>query len=179
MIRRLPWQRVITIGGGNTAMDSARTALRLGAKESIIVYRRSRAEMPARVEEIHHAEQEGVKFNLLTTPVAFHGKDGRVNALECLQNELGEPDASGRRKPVPIEFQFQDRSRRDGDCHWSEPQPDHCQDHASTWERRHCRGRPHHHEDFQEGVFAAATSSPAARQSSWPWTGKNRRQCHR
>ena len=95
-------QTVITIGGGNTAMDAARTALRLGAKESIIVYRRSRAEMPARAEEIHHAEQEGVKFHLLTTPVAFHGENGRVSALECLKNELGEPDASGRRRPVPV-----------------------------------------------------------------------------
>jgi glutamate synthase (NADPH/NADH) small chain len=95
--------RVLTIGGGNTAMDAARTALRLGSNESIIVYRRSRAEMPARAEEIHHAEQEGVQFNLLTTPIAFHGKDGRVTALECIKNELGEPDASGRRKPVPIE----------------------------------------------------------------------------
>jgi glutamate synthase (NADPH/NADH) small chain len=94
--------RVLTIGGGNTAMDAARTALRLGSKESIIVYRRSRAELPARVEEVHHAEEEGVQFNLLTTPVAFHGKDGRVTALECIKNELGEPDASGRRKPVPI-----------------------------------------------------------------------------
>jgi len=95
--------RVLTIGGGNTAMDASRTALRLGAKESIIVYRRSRAELPARAEEVHHAEQEGVQFNLLTTPIAFHGKDGRVTALECIKNELGEPDASGRRKPVPIE----------------------------------------------------------------------------
>jgi len=95
--------RVLTIGGGNTAMDAARTALRLGAKESIIVYRRSRAELPARAEEVHHAEEEGVQFNLLTTPVAFHGKDGRVTSLECIKNELGEPDASGRRKPVPIE----------------------------------------------------------------------------
>ena len=96
-------ERVITIGGGNTAMDSARTALRLGAKESIIVYRRSRAELPARLEEVHHAEQEGVQLHLLTSPVAFYGKDGRVTELECLQNELGEPDASGRRRPVPIE----------------------------------------------------------------------------
>jgi len=96
-------QRVITIGGGNTAMDAARTALRLGAQESVIVYRRSQAEMPARREEIHHAEQEGVKFHLLTTPIAFHGENGRVASLECIQNELGEPDASGRRKPVPIE----------------------------------------------------------------------------
>ncbi len=95
-------RRVLTIGGGNTAMDSARTALRLGAEESIIVYRRSRAEMPARAEEIHHAEQEGVKFHLLTTPLGFYGENGRVMGLECLQNELGEPDASGRRRPVAI-----------------------------------------------------------------------------
>ncbi|MDR3573828.1 MAG: NADPH-dependent glutamate synthase [Anaerolineaceae bacterium] len=95
--------RVLIIGGGNTAMDSARTALRLGAKESIIVYRRSRAELPARLEEVEHAEQEGVDFHLLTTPIAFHGEGGRVKELECLKNELGEPDASGRRRPVAIE----------------------------------------------------------------------------
>jgi glutamate synthase (NADPH) small chain len=96
-------KRVVTIGGGNTAMDAARTALRLGAEESIIVYRRSRAEMPARIEEVHHAEQEGVNFYMLTTPVAFHGENGRLVAIECLKNELGEPDSSGRRKPVPVE----------------------------------------------------------------------------
>src|SRR5271157_1271231 len=95
--------RVLIIGGGNTAMDSARTALRLGAKESIIVYRRSRAELPARLEEVEHAEQEGVQFYLLTTPIAFYGENGRVKELECLKNELGEPDASGRRRPVAIE----------------------------------------------------------------------------
>jgi len=96
-------QRVVTIGGGNVAMDSARTALRLGAQESIIVYRRSHAEMPARAEEIHHAEQEGIQFHLLTTPVAFHGENGRVREIECIKNELGEPDASGRRRPVPVQ----------------------------------------------------------------------------
>ena len=96
-------KRVIVIGGGNTAMDAARTALRLGARDSIIVYRRSRKELPARNEEIEHAEQEGVQFHLLTTPVAFHGANGRVTELECLRNELGEPDASGRRKPVAVE----------------------------------------------------------------------------
>jgi glutamate synthase (NADPH) small chain len=95
--------RVLIIGGGNTAMDSARTALRLGAKESIIVYRRSRAELPARMEEVEHAEQEGVQFHLLTSPVAFYGEGGRVKELECLKNELGEPDASGRRRPVAVE----------------------------------------------------------------------------
>lgn len=95
-------KRVVTIGGGNTAMDAARTALRLGAQESIVVYRRSKAEMPARVEEIHHAEQEGVQFYLLTTPLAFTGELGRLSGLECLRNELGEPDASGRRRPVAV-----------------------------------------------------------------------------
>jgi glutamate synthase (NADPH) small chain len=94
--------RVITIGGGNVAMDAARTALRLGAQESIIVYRRTRSEMPARLEEIHHAEEEGVRFELLTTPVAFHGARGRVTETECIRNKLGEPDASGRRRPVPV-----------------------------------------------------------------------------
>ena len=94
--------RVIVIGGGNTAMDAARIALRLGAEKSMIVYRRSRDEMPARIEEIERAEQEGVEFHLLTTPTAFLGEKGRVQTLECLRNELGEPDASGRRKPIPV-----------------------------------------------------------------------------
>jgi glutamate synthase (NADPH/NADH) small chain len=85
-------------------MDASRTALRLGAQESVIVYRRSREEMPARAEEIHHAEEEGVQFKLLATPLAIHGDEkGRVKELECIQTRLGEPDASGRRRPVPIE----------------------------------------------------------------------------
>jgi glutamate synthase (NADPH/NADH) small chain len=96
-------RRVITIGGGNTALDAARTALRLGAEESTLVYRRSRAEMPARLEELEHAEQEGVQFNLLTTPLAFYGQKGCLDGLECLRNELGAPDASGRRRPVAIQ----------------------------------------------------------------------------
>lgn len=96
-------KRVATIGAGNVAVDAARTALRLGAEESIIVYRRSREEMPARAEEIHHAEEEGVRLELLTTPVALHGdSNGWVKEIECIRNELGEPDASGRRRPVPI-----------------------------------------------------------------------------
>ena len=96
-------RRVATVGGGNVAMDSARSALRLGAAESLIVYRRSRDEMPARAEEIHHAEQEGIRFELLTTPVALHGNgNGWVQEMECIRNELGAPDASGRRRPVPI-----------------------------------------------------------------------------
>ncbi|UCG44281.1 MAG: NADPH-dependent glutamate synthase [candidate division WOR-3 bacterium] len=96
-------KRVATIGGGNVAMDSARTALRLGADESIVVYRRSRQEMPARAAEIHHAEEEGIKFEFLTNPTRYIADgDGWVKELECLRMELGEPDASGRRRPVPI-----------------------------------------------------------------------------
>ncbi|MCD6502130.1 NADPH-dependent glutamate synthase [bacterium] len=96
--------RVATIGGGNVAMDSARTALRLGAKESIVIYRRSRKEMPARIEEIEHAEEEGVRFQFLTNPVAYHAdKDGWVTDVECIKMRLGEPDSSGRRRPIPIE----------------------------------------------------------------------------
>ncbi len=95
-------KKVITIGGGNVAMDSARTALRLGA-ESIIVYRRSRAEMPARAEEIHHAEEEGVQIKILTNPVRIIGdEEGKVKSIECIKMKLGEPDASGRRRPIPI-----------------------------------------------------------------------------
>jgi glutamate synthase (NADPH/NADH) small chain len=97
-------KNVVVLGGGNTAMDSVRTALRLGADNAYIVYRRSKKEMPARIEEIHHAEQEGVQFHFLTTPIKYSGnQDGFVTSMECLRMELGEPDASGRRRPVPIE----------------------------------------------------------------------------
>jgi glutamate synthase (NADPH/NADH) small chain len=97
-------KNVVVLGGGNTAMDSVRTALRLGAKNAYIVYRRSKNEMPARIDEIHHAEQEGVQFHFLTTPIKYNGnEDGFVVSMECLKMELGEPDASGRRRPVPVE----------------------------------------------------------------------------
>jgi len=96
-------RRVTVIGGGNVAMDSARTALRLGAEEVQIVYRRSRKEMPARIEEIERAEEEGIIFNLLTNPKRMLGnEEGWVTGMECLKMELGEPDSSGRRRPVPI-----------------------------------------------------------------------------
>ncbi|OIQ08361.1 NADPH-dependent glutamate synthase [Neomoorella thermoacetica] len=96
-------KRVAVIGAGNVAMDAARTALRLGAEESYIVYRRSAAEMPARKEEVEHAEEEGVQFRLLTSPVRIHGNDqGVVTGMTCQRFKLGEPDASGRRRPVPI-----------------------------------------------------------------------------
>ncbi|MGI6452270.1 MAG: NADPH-dependent glutamate synthase [Syntrophomonadaceae bacterium] len=97
-------EKVAVIGAGNVAMDSARTALRLGAKESYIVYRRSEKEMPARLEEIEHAKEEGVKFRLLTSPVEILGNEnGWVKAMICQKYELGPPDESGRRSPVPIE----------------------------------------------------------------------------
>jgi glutamate synthase (NADPH) small chain len=96
-------KHVVVLGAGNVAMDSARTALRLGAETVRIVYRRSRAEMPARGEEIHHAGEEGIIFELLTNPIQFFGDDrGWVKAMECVRMELGEPDASGRRRPVVI-----------------------------------------------------------------------------
>ena len=97
-------KKVAIIGGSNVAMDCARTALRLGADESRIVYRRSKTEMPARIEEIHHAEQEGIIFEFLTLPIKHIGDEtGWIKEMECLRMELGEPDASGRRRPVPVE----------------------------------------------------------------------------
>ena len=100
----LKGRRVAVIGGGNTAMDSVRTALRMGAEEASIIYRRSEAEMPARVEEVHHAKEEGVRFLTLHNPVEYLGdENGRVRAVRLQRMELGEPDASGRRSPVPVD----------------------------------------------------------------------------
>lgn len=96
-------KRVAVIGGGNVAMDAVRTSLRLGAEKAIIVYRRSEAEMPARKEEVHHAKEEGVLFEILTSPVRIVGENGWVKALECVRMELSDPDESGRRRPVVIE----------------------------------------------------------------------------
>ena len=94
-------KKVAVVGGGNVAMDAARSALRLGADEVSIVYRRSEKEMPARLEEVHHAKEEGVNFRMLTNPTAIHGDEsGNVRAMTCVEMELGEPDASGRRRPV-------------------------------------------------------------------------------
>jgi glutamate synthase (NADPH/NADH) small chain len=94
---------VIVVGGGNTAMDAIRSALRLGAKSASIYYRRTEKEMPARVEEVHHAKDEGVHFEMLVNPVEFIGDEkGNLTAVKCIRQELGEPDDSGRRSPVPI-----------------------------------------------------------------------------
>ena len=97
-------KNVITLGAGNVAMDAARTAVRLGAEKSRIVYRRSKTEVPARAAEVHHAEEEGVEFHFLTAPTKFIGdENGRLIGMEGLKMELGEPDDSGRRRPIPIE----------------------------------------------------------------------------
>ena len=96
-------KRIAVVGGGNVAMDSARTALRMGADEARIIYRRSHAELPARAEEAENAEEEGVIFNMLTLPVQYIGdENGWLKEIECLKMELGEPDASGRRRPVEV-----------------------------------------------------------------------------
>jgi len=103
-------KNVAVLGGGNVAMDSARTAIRLGAENVYIVYRRSKNELPARIEEVHHAEEEGIQFHFLTLPVKIQGNDeGWITGMECQKMELGEPDQSGRRRPLPVpgsEFQM-------------------------------------------------------------------------
>jgi glutamate synthase (NADPH) small chain len=99
----LQGQRIATVGGGNVAMDSARTAKRMGAESSMIVYRRTRNEMPARAEEVHHAEEEGIQFEFLVAPVEGLGNEKKwVTGLKCARMQLGEPDASGRARPVVI-----------------------------------------------------------------------------
>ena len=99
-----PYHTVAVVGGGNVAMDAARCAKRLGAEKVYIIYRRSEEEMPARLEEVHHAKEEGIIFKFLNNPAAIVGDDnGWVKGMEIIKQELGEPDASGRRRPVPVE----------------------------------------------------------------------------
>ncbi len=99
-------ERVAVIGGGNVAMDSARCALRLGAKEVVLLYRRTEAEMPARKEEMENAREEGIIFRTLASPLAFLGDNGELAAVECQEMELGEPDESGRPRPIPTQRRF-------------------------------------------------------------------------
>lgn len=94
--------KIAVVGGGNVAMDSARTAKRLGSKHVYLIYRRSQEEMPARIEEVHHAREEGIEFMLLTNPVEIIGNRKLVEKIRCIKMQLGEPDASGRKKPVPV-----------------------------------------------------------------------------
>jgi glutamate synthase (NADPH/NADH) small chain len=97
-------KKVAVVGGGNVAMDSARMAVRLGAEKVYLIYRRSEKEMPARIEEVHHAKEEGIEFRTLQNPKRIIGdENGKVVAVECLKYELGEPDDSGRRRPIAIE----------------------------------------------------------------------------
>ncbi|KUK77145.1 MAG: Glutamate synthase, homotetrameric [Proteiniphilum acetatigenes] len=97
-------KKVAVIGGGNTAMDAVRTARRLGAERAMIIYRRSEEEMPARIEEIKHAKEEGIEFYTLHNPLRYEGDEqGRVRRMELQRMELGAPDQSGRRRPIPIE----------------------------------------------------------------------------
>ncbi len=100
--RHLPGERVVIVGGGNVAIDAARTCIRLGCREVTVAYRRTRSEMPAHEEEVIQAEDEGVRFAFLTVPVAVEGSDGTLTALRCLRAELGQPDEQGRRRPVPV-----------------------------------------------------------------------------
>lgn len=100
-------KKVAVVGGGNTAMDACRTAVRLGAEEVYVVYRRTRNEMPAEDIEIEEAMEEGVTFKFLTNPAEILGENGRVKAVKLQVMELGEPDASGRRSPVPVEGKFE------------------------------------------------------------------------
>jgi glutamate synthase (NADPH/NADH) small chain len=95
-------EKVAVIGGGNVAMDAARTALRLGSKKVYIIYRRSEKELPARLEEVHHAKEEGIDFKLLTNPIEIVGENNWVKGIKCVKMELGEPDESGRRRPIEI-----------------------------------------------------------------------------
>ena len=99
-------KRVAVVGGGNVAMDAARCALRLGAEEVSVVYRRSMEELPARAEEVEHAQEEGIRFRLLTNPVEILGEDNWVRGIRCAKMALGEPDASGRRRPVELPGEF-------------------------------------------------------------------------
>ncbi|RLB42135.1 MAG: 4Fe-4S ferredoxin [Deltaproteobacteria bacterium] len=101
--RRPPGKKVAVIGGGNVAMDAARTAIRLGCRQVTVLYRRSRADMPANIEEVEQAEEEGVQFLFLTVPLEIKGENGKIKSLVCQRTELGPPDDSGRRRPVPVE----------------------------------------------------------------------------
>ena len=96
-------KKVAVVGGGNVAMDAARSAMRMGAEHVYIVYRRSEEELPARKEEVHHAKEEGIEFMLLNNPVKINGdENGRVSSMKCIKMELGEPDESGRRRPKEV-----------------------------------------------------------------------------
>ena len=157
--------KVVVVGGGNVAMDSARTALRLDADKVYIVYRRSEKEMPARIEEVHHAKEEGVHFDLLVNPMRILGDErGWVTGMELQRMELGEPDASGRRRPVPVAGQrVHDRRRHGHRRHRQRSQPARTADDTRACARR--SGATSSSTPRPSGPRCAA-SSPAA-TSSW------------
>lgn len=164
--RRAPGKRVAVIGGGNVAIDAARTCIRLGCESVIMVYRRTRSEMPAHEVEVRQAEEEGVQFQFLTVPVEIKGSDGKVTALRCLRAQLGEPDASGRRRPVPVEGSDHEL---EVDCVIAaigqaiDPEGLDCLD-GLTWSKRGTlKTNTATMETTQEGVFAAGdvVSGPA------------------
>ena len=147
---------VAVIGGGNVAMDAARSAKRLGAEKVYIVYRRSEAEMPARLEEVHHAKEEGIIFQLLHNPVAIHGdEEGHVTAIECVKMELGEPDESGRRSPIVVEGS---NFNLDVDtvimAIGNSPNPLICQTTEGLEDRRGCIVVDEHMKTTRDGIYA-------------------------
>ena len=164
-------KKVAVVGGGNVAMDAARCAKRLGA-EVHIIYRRSEAELPARAEEVHHAKEEGIIFDLLTNPIAIEGDEqNHVKAITCIRMELGEPDESGRRRPVPVkgsEFETEvdavimalgtqaNQMSYDGT-----PGLEKTRKGCVAADEKGCTSCP--------GIFAGGTRPPARPPLSWPW----------
>jgi len=164
--RDIPGNDVIIIGGGNVAIDAARVVKRLGSRKVTVVYRRSEREMPAYPEEIEGAKQEGIEFSYLTAPIGIHSKDGKVTGFECIKTELGPPDTSGRRRPVPIkESEFTipcdaviPAIGQKTDVAWSETEPE-----LKLTQRNTFKVNPHTFQTTISDVFAAgdAVTGPA------------------
>lgn len=166
-------KHVTVFGAGNVAMDAARTALRMGAESVHIVYRRTKAEMPARREEVEHAEEEGVKFEMLASPVKFNGDaEMKLTSVTLQKMELGEPDASGRRPPVPWKAPPTNWPPTWPSWPWAPVPTPSCWKPPKAWKRPNAatsrwmkpRARPR-----CPASSPAATSSPARPRSSWPW----------
>ncbi len=165
-------ESVAVVGGGNVAMDAARCAKRLGAKDVTVVYRRSEAEMPARAEEVHHAKEEGIVFSMLTNPVEVIGEEGWVTGLKCVKMELGEPDASGRRRPVEIagsEHVLNVQTVVIAIGNMPNPLLRSTTPNLETNKRGGIVTDEETGATSIPGVFAGATRSPARPRSFWPW----------